>query len=908
MCQTAVENVEGDSSHDSPSGDGRRLFATETAAAASSSSAGTIGGNDVLQESLFSTEFLTASIKADAACRPLPSSDVKRMASRMQRFDFGLGDAVLRAGEAGTRFYVFASGSAHVLQDGAVCGRLTRGCTVGGGALAAKVLEPFDVVAREHTIAFGIEGAEFFNIISENAWRSRSENRGFVERVPIFQFLPTWVRERITSAAGHADVTPYSEVVEVGEVVLKEGQMDFPKIRILKSGKLSFRRSPDSSHTLKSFEAGDIVGAGTLLPWRKGLGAAATVVAECRSEILCIPGEDVKAAVIDETVHTEVFTRTFMMVGLNQLKTFSGLGRAHKIHLVRAMEVKDYAPHELIDTGLSVSSVRYAHVMLGSLRSLETDQEHDLGVGQVFLAPELFSEQSVSKCCAVDSCSCKERRVGPRGVLRAGSSGCKAATLSKGSLVAALSELGVSPVDSLDDTAELAEDMLLAHRIPIFRHLSNEQVQLVLKSFVPRCYARGSRVIEQGELGASLYVVASGVLEVQINGRIVRTLGKNGSFGDRGLLFEEPRSATVTVVSDFAVLWCLDKADFLNVLTEDLRSELVKRMDLQDADVVLSELTSIRLIGVGGFGRVSMVQHKKTGLRYALKQVRKMGPHGKLKAQLALRESELLAEMDHPFTLQLVRTLETTRSVYILTDLITGGDLYTAVLEIGRPLAHGEAQFYVGSVLLALEHLHDRDIRTAARGGLRLVYRDLKLENVMLDARGYVKLIDFGIAKRLDETGRTFTCVGTPHYMAPEITWQKQGYGTEVDIWALGVMLHILVCRRCPFGHNETDPVQIQQSVLKGELEFPDTYKDQCGRQLLRGLLRRRPEHRLGASIDGLDDVKQHAYFGMPSGTRLFDKIIRRELVPPVVPQGERYSGSEEPDHGLSIAEAVVRA
>ncbi|CAK0833473.1 unnamed protein product [Prorocentrum cordatum] len=654
------------------------------------------------------------------------------MASRMQRFDFGLGDAVLRAGEAGTRFYVFASGSAHVLQDGAVCGRLTRGCTVGGGALAAKVLEPFDVVAREHTIAFGIEGAEFFNIISENAWclarrccggprkyhvEEVQEMCGGEKRV-MLQDLAGDARHAlieaqvhfssVASAAGHADVTPYSEVVEVGEVVLKEGQMDFPKIRILKSGKLSFRRSPDSSHTLKSFEAGDIVGAGTLLPWRKGLGAAATVVAECRSEILCIPGEDVKAAVIDETVHTEVFTRTFMMVGLNQLKTFSGLGRAHKIHLVRAMEVKDYAPHELIDTGLSVSSVRYAHVMLGSLRSLETDQEHDLGVGQVFLAPELFSEQSVSKCCAVDSCSCKERRVGPRGVLRAGSSGCKAATLSKGSLVAALSELGVSPVDSLDDTAELAEDMLLAHRIPIFRHLSNEQVQLVLKSFVPRCYARGSRVIEQGELGASLYVVASGVLEVQINGRIVRTLGKNGSFGDRGLLFEEPRSATVTVVSDFAVLWCLDKADFLNVLTEDLRSELVKRMDLQDADVVLSELTSIRLIGVGGFGRVSMVQHKKTGLRYALKQVRKMGPHGKLKAQLALRESELLAEMDHPFTLQLVRTLETTRSVYILTDLITGGDLYTAVLEIGRPLAHGEAQFYVGSVLLALEHLHDR--------------------------------------------------------------------------------------------------------------------------------------------------------------------------------------------------------
>jgi len=207
-------------------------------------------------------------------------------------------------------------------------------------------------------------------------------------------------------------------------------------------------------------------------------------------------------------------------------------------------------------------------------------------------------------------------------------------------------------------------------------------------------------------------------------------------------------------------------------------------------------------------------------------------------------------------------------------------------------LAHGEAQFYSGSLLLALEHLHDRDI----------VYRDLKLENVMLDARGYIKLIDFGIAKRLDDTGRTFTCLGTPHYMAPEIL-QKQGYGTEVDIWALGVMLHILVCRSVPFGRNETDPVRIQKSVLKSELEFPETYKDQCGKKLIRGLLCRRPERRLGAGIDGLDEVKQHAYFRMPNGKCLFDKIIQRELLPPVIPEGERYSGSEEFDHGLSIAD-----
>ncbi|CAK0868784.1 unnamed protein product [Prorocentrum cordatum] len=843
------------------------------------------------EESVISIERLTASIETEAVCRPLPPDDVKLMARSMQRVDFLAGETVLRVGEAGTHFYVLVSGSVDVLQDGVACHRLACGGTVGAGALTAGHGEPHDVVAREDTIAFRSDGAEFLKIISGNALRTGPENSCLVGRVPLFQFLPTWARGNIS------DLTPHMEILEAGEFVAQEGRKGFNKLRILKSGKLNYRRKTENCHTLRSFEPGDVVGAGTLLPWRKDCGAAATVEAECRSEILCISHQDLRAALHDDTLLVELVQRTFMVMGLNQVKILSGLSRAHKIHLVKAIEVRDYPPHELIDTGTSSSSVQYAHVFHGSLRSQDANQEMELGNGQIFLAPDWVAACFGKKVpCVGEECPSERgysKSVSPevRGNLFAGPTGCKIALLTRGSLTAALADLGVSPiVDDLEDTTELAEGMLLANRIPILRHLSREQVQTVLRSFVPRRYAKGSRVIEQGELGTSLYVVACGVLEVRIGGTAVRTVGRNGSFGDRGLLFEEPRSAAVVVLSDTAVLWCLEKADFVPVLTDDLRSELVKRMELQDTDVELSDLTNIRLIGEGGFGRVSMVQHKKTGLRYALKQVRKTGPQGQRQAQLAIRESEFLAEMDHPFTLQLVKTLDSNNSLYILTDLITGGDLYTAVLHVRRPLTNCEAQFYVGSLLLALEHLHDRDI----------VYRDLKLENVMLDDRGYIRLIDFGIAKRLDDTGRTFTCVGTPHYMAPEML-QNHGYGTEVDVWALGIMLYILVCRRLPFGHMETDPAQIRNSVLKSDLAFPQKYKDQWGRELIQRLLCRMPAHRLGAGIDGLDEVKQHAYFRLSSGTSLFEMIIRREFMPPIVPEGERYSGSKAPDHGFSI-------
>lgn len=845
------------------------------------------------------TDFLVASIMSDHACRPLPASDVEALAKSMQRFEFKAGEAVLSRGQPSTRFYVVASGCVDVLHGGGGVGDgqgLARGSTVGGRAILSKCSEQYHVVAREESVLFGVEGDVFLKVISENALRTRDGNLGFLDGVPFFQFLPTWVRGRFN------DLTPYVEVIEAGEVVCREGQPDFRKLRILKSGKLSYRQAASRTHQcghpfLKRFAPGDIVAAGTLLPWRRGHPAAATIIAECRSEILCIPPDDLKLAIHDEVMESLLCLRTFAIMGLTQIKVFSGLSRAHKIRLAQAMEVKDYAPGEHIHIGCCTGSVQYAHVMLGSLYGPDGSQDVTLGVGQIFLAPQFFQEQPECQACAcVGDCCCSGCRAPEVRDLVAGPDGCKVAVLTRGTLGETLTELGVSPVDNLEDTAELARDMLLASRIPIFRHLSADQVQLVLKSFVPRRYAEGSRVMEQGEVGTSLYVVASGVLAVQINGKTVRTLGKNGSFGDRGLLFEEPRSATVTVLSDSAELWCLEKAYFEQVLTGDLRSELVKRMDLQDTNVGLDALASIRVIGTGGFGRVRMVEHKRTGVRYALKQVRKKGPRGQLQASLALRESELLAEMDHPFTLQLVRTLETPRSVYILTELITGGDLHTTVQRMRRPLSRGEAQFYAGSLLLALEHLHDRSI----------IYRDLKPDNVMLDARGYIKLIDFGIAKRLDDSGRTFTCLGTPHYMAPEML-RRQCYGTEVDIWALGVLLYALVCRRLPFAHGETDPVEIQKSVLKDKLEFPERCQDSCGQKLIKSLLERRPERRLGAGIDGLDEVKQHPYFSLSSGTCLFDRIIRRELLPPMVPNGEVYSDPDsESDHEVSIAEAVV--
>merc|ERR1711972_1259256 len=167
---------------------------------------------------------------------------------------------------------------------------------------------------------------------------------------------------------------------------------------------------------------------------------------------------------------------------------------------------------------------------------------------------------------------------------------------------------------------------------------------------------------------------------------------------------------------------------------------------------------------------------------------------------------------DHPFIMKIVKIYDTPKGVYMLTELITGGELHAAIRQIPTTLTRKQAAFYTGSLVIVLEELSERNI----------VYRDLKPENVMLDQQGYLKLIDFGMAKKLEEgKTKTFTMMGTPHYMAPEVM-RGHGYGTEVDIWSFGVMLYEFVCGYLPFADDLEDPTEVCTAVLKDAMSFPN--------------------------------------------------------------------------------------
>jgi serine/threonine protein kinase len=269
------------------------------------------------------------------------------------------------------------------------------------------------------------------------------------------------------------------------------------------------------------------------------------------------------------------------------------------------------------------------------------------------------------------------------------------------------------------------------------------------------------------------------------------------------------------------------------------------------------------ILGTGSFGKVRFVTHKETGRFFALKQLKKCEVVRLQQVEHMLSEKEILATLDHTFIVRLFGTFQDPKYLYLVLEFVVGGEFFTHLRKVGR-FDNNTARFYAAQIVLIFEYLHSMDY----------IYRDLKPENLLLDRTGYIKITDFGFAKRV--AFKTYTLCGTPEYIAPEVLLNK-GHGKGVDWWTLGILLYEMLAGQPPF--EDDDPMEIYQKILGGKIAFP-RHMDRQAKNLVKKLLSSDLTKRFGCLKGGSADIKAHKWFiGFD-----FNALLKRRLTAPVIP------------------------
>ncbi|XP_017725030.1 PREDICTED: ribosomal protein S6 kinase alpha-2 isoform X2 [Rhinopithecus bieti] len=229
-------------------------------------------------------------------------------------------------------------------------------------------------------------------------------------------------------------------------------------------------------------------------------------------------------------------------------------------------------------------------------------------------------------------------------------------------------------------------------------------------------------------------------------------------------------------------------------------------------------------------------------------------------------ERDILAEVNHPFIVKLHYAFQTEGKLYLILDFLRGGDLFTR-LSKEVMFTEEDVKFYLAELALALDHLHS----------LGIIYRDLKPENILLDEEGHIKITDFGLSKEaIDHDKRAYSFCGTIEYMAPEVV-NRRGHTQSADWWSFGVLMFEMLTGSLPFQGK--DRKETMALILKAKLGMPQFLSGEA-QSLLRALFKRNPCNRLGAGIDGVEEIKRHPFFV----TIDWNKLYRKEIKPPFKP------------------------
>lgn len=419
--------------------------------------------------------------------------------------------------------------------------------------------------------------------------------------------------------------------------------------------------------------------------------------------------------------------------------------------------------------------------------------------------------------------------------------------------------------------------------------LSADELEKMTISLEKESYEAGETIIRQGNTGDNFYIIAEGdvgVFRVDQDGKETKltTLHQGGYFGEKALLAEDVRQASCVAESKVACL-TLGREDFIDMMgtldeiikgssgssTEADKSGPVPDLSKESPgsfllDIKLTDLEVRNTLGCGAFGRVKLCREPKSDQFFALKCQSKNSIVESGLQEHVLNEMRVMRKINHPYIAKLYTALQDKCYIYFVLELLQGGELFTHLRNRGK-LSEQSARFYAATVVYAFSTLHAK----------KIAYRDLKPENLVMDSKGYVKLVDFGLAKQL-LSGKTWTLCGTPDYLAPEIIL-NEGHDLAVDYWALGVLIFEMVVGAPPFYAE--DPMEVYEKILSGNPAMPTFFTRNLS-DLIKKLLRSQQGKRLGNTRGGTAAVVKHKWFSSFDWAAIENGEMKAPYVPTV--------------------------
>ena len=733
----------------------------------------------------------------------------------MKIFTFKAKSSIFKQGSVGDYYYIISQGRVEVQINLQAVAVLSPGDSFGEVGLLQDAPRSATTVALEKCMLWGLSRREFRQVLEKMNFEKYSENLRFIEEFAFFKALTTKQKENLANCM-HAESFP------IGAKVVKEGEMGNAMFFIKEGAAVVMQKGMEIRKLFKN----DYFGEQALL--NNNLQTATICVIE---NMICLSlSADDLSSTLGNNLQEVVYLNSQKMA-FSSDSVLKALNPEQVTKLISRSRIKKYARGSPVH--IAGQSVEYMSIVLSGRVEGKTIKFKTSDVLAVDCLRNIDMRYNENLIAVEDS---------------------------------ELAEIGFRDFESLlegdlDLVLERNSVVRVIKDMKLFRSLSIFSLQQLAKMLSLVKFEKNSVIFSEDTPGDSFFIIKSGNLEILKRHSVVRQIGRLDYFGERSLLFKTNRSATVNALSDVEC-WVLTNKQFCSVIDEEMQRRLLERIKLQDISIQIKDLIFVKVVAQNSISTHFLCVNPVDLKLYILKSMQRNKFISEQDQNNLIHSKKLMLLVDHLFMVSLLKTFKDSLRLCMLFQYVPGVSFVDVISSIKISMELN-ARFYVGCLLLILEYLHNREI----------ILRYPTLKSFMIDSQGYPLLVDFSCAKQI--AGRTSTLIGSFHYLPPEVII-GQGYGLAADLWGLGVCLYYMMFKKYPFGHNESDPMQIYQQTLNYRLVFPSTVDPLSkSRHLLCELLNKKPALRGNA-----EKLKNHPWFIGLNWDLLVNKQIKAPFLP----------------------------